>query len=570
MVRWLGPRGLAVTGMQVLLSGIFGAYSDKREIEAALKDPGESDFSGSEELWFDFLADTGDGFNPTFTTARLLAQEELQLSDDGTNHLTRRGDLLVLGGDLAYPAATAAEYRNRFLGPFAAALPARRDGSPGPTLISLAGNHDWYDGLTTFLRLFCNGRAIGAWQTEQTRSYFVARLPHGWWMMGIDLAFDFFIDEPQLSFFHRAARDLLSPGDNVILVTHRPSWLFDSVGEERLHTPIAMTNLQQFERDIIHDHGLRMPLVLAGDIHHYNRYESDDGRVQRITCGAGGAFLYPTDHLAGVLGWPDKDRMATYRQQSLYPDRRTSRRLRWGTLLAPFKNPSFIAFVAAFDIAFALIIRFSLTSGTNLRFHEVLDQTNPAKITSDILENPVGFPLLAGLAVVLVIFVDAPTWPRRIVIGLVHWLLEYALLMLVIWGVAHAVGDLPRTSFKIHLYVVSLSVTLDTLIFALGVGVICGYLASQLFSLYLFIMFTLFKRHATHAFSCQRIEDYRSCLRLHIDREGVLTLFPIGIRRVPRKWRTVSHHGGSHTFEPVDRPVEAHLIERPIRISPDR
>ena len=69
MVRWLGPRGLSATAMQVLLSTIFGAYSDKRDIQAALKQPAESDFSGHDAMWFDFLADTGDGFNPTFTTA---------------------------------------------------------------------------------------------------------------------------------------------------------------------------------------------------------------------------------------------------------------------------------------------------------------------------------------------------------------------------------------------------------------------------------------------------------------------------------------------------------------------
>lgn len=67
---------------------IFGACSDKREIQAALKAPSTTDMSGQEELWFDFLADTGDGFNPTHTTARLLAQEKLELQT--TAPFTRR------------------------------------------------------------------------------------------------------------------------------------------------------------------------------------------------------------------------------------------------------------------------------------------------------------------------------------------------------------------------------------------------------------------------------------------------------------------------------------------------
>ena len=45
-----------------------------------------------------------------------------------------------------------------------------------------------------------------------------------------------------------------------------------------------------------------------------------------------------------------------------------------------------------------------------------------------------------------------------------------------------------------------------------------GILSSQLFALYLFLMFSLFGRHATHAFSSQHIADYRSFLRLKIDR----------------------------------------------------
>jgi hypothetical protein len=555
--------------MQVLLSGIFGAYSDKREIEAALQQPGQSDFSDHEQLWFDFLADTGDGFNPTYATARLLAEPALTLSNDGTTYKTERGRLLVLGGDLAYPAATAHDYHNRFVGPYAAALPAPGDGSRPPTMVCVAGNHDWYDGLTTFLRLFCTTRAIGGWQTEQTRSYFIARLPHGWWMLGIDLAFDFFIDEPQMSFFRRAASELLSPGDKVILVTHHPSWLFDSTGEERTHSPLAMSNLQQFERDVIHQHGLRMPLVLAGDIHNYNRYEREDGETQRITAGAGGAFLYPTNHLKPEIRWPDEQGRATYLQRSVYPDARTSRRMRWGTLLAPFKNPSFILFVGAFDLVFALVVRFSLTQGTTARLHEVLDRANPAKLTADILDDPIGFVFVVGLALVLIVFADAPTLPRRVLVGLVHWLLQYSLLLLVIWGMAHATADVPITSIHFNLYVFTFGLAVDTVIFAFAVTVVGGVAASELFSLYLLVMFTLFRRHATHAFSSQRIEGYRNWLRLHIDREGGLTIFPVGLKTVPKHWRLARHPTGRPTFEPTDRPMVPTLIEDPIRIAGD-
>jgi hypothetical protein len=53
--------------------------------------------SNRRELWFDFMADTGDGGNSTYSIARLLAQPSLKM---GKLELPR-SDLLVVGGDLA-------------------------------------------------------------------------------------------------------------------------------------------------------------------------------------------------------------------------------------------------------------------------------------------------------------------------------------------------------------------------------------------------------------------------------------------------------------------------------------
>lgn len=65
------------------------------------------DFSTKEELWFDFMADTGDGGNSTYTVARLLAQQEIKIDSSqkekykiGLDTL-KRGELLLIGGDLA-------------------------------------------------------------------------------------------------------------------------------------------------------------------------------------------------------------------------------------------------------------------------------------------------------------------------------------------------------------------------------------------------------------------------------------------------------------------------------------
>jgi hypothetical protein len=47
--------------------------------------------------------------------------------------------------------------------------------------------------------------------------------------------------------------------------------------------------------------GLKLPIVLSGDTHHYSRYTGDDGVTQFITSGGGGAFLHPTHQLAPTI-----------------------------------------------------------------------------------------------------------------------------------------------------------------------------------------------------------------------------------------------------------------------------
>lgn len=58
-------------------------------------------FSERDELWFDFMADTGDGGNSSYSVARLLAQPTIRVWNNGSLTTLPRGNLLLLGGDLA-------------------------------------------------------------------------------------------------------------------------------------------------------------------------------------------------------------------------------------------------------------------------------------------------------------------------------------------------------------------------------------------------------------------------------------------------------------------------------------
>src|SRR5690242_8388236 len=287
-VRWLAPAQLLRTAVQAGLAAAFSTFTDKRELQRNFPaDPLALAPDSDGGCWIDFMADTGDGFDSTFTVASLLAAEELMVTGpDGERHRLPRGRLLVLGGDEVYPTASSERYEDRLKGPLRTALHAedvRRnlDGDSGrvppPLLLALPGNHDWYDGLTAFLRVFGQRRRIGGWQTLQGRSYFVMQLPNGWWLAGLDSQLGSEIDDPQLDFFRTQLTERLQPGDGVILCCASPAWV---------RTPKdarAFDSYHFFERTVVSEvtdpvtgrarpTGARVRLWVTGDDHHYARY----------------------------------------------------------------------------------------------------------------------------------------------------------------------------------------------------------------------------------------------------------------------------------------------------------
>jgi hypothetical protein len=68
-VRWLSPGELWRTAIKVVLSSVFASYADKREVQEALEATPLAVRSPNGELWLDFVADLGDGFDATRTVA---------------------------------------------------------------------------------------------------------------------------------------------------------------------------------------------------------------------------------------------------------------------------------------------------------------------------------------------------------------------------------------------------------------------------------------------------------------------------------------------------------------------
>ncbi|GER47282.1 calcineurin-like metallo-phosphoesterase super family protein [Striga asiatica] len=81
--------------MQAAMSRVEDASSIKQD------DLFYDQFSEQDELWFDFMADTGDGGNSSYSVARLLAQPCIRVRSNNSLLTLQRGGLLLIGGDLA-------------------------------------------------------------------------------------------------------------------------------------------------------------------------------------------------------------------------------------------------------------------------------------------------------------------------------------------------------------------------------------------------------------------------------------------------------------------------------------
>ena len=534
MVDWLHPGQLVSTGLKQTTAKTFGAYADKRETQAAMAMPREDDFpfdvdfdysNEGDELWFDYIADLGDGFDATYTMARLLAT-----GIDSEKGTLQQGRFVVLGGDQVYPTASRDEYEHRFLGPYQAANPWSAKLNH---LYALPGNHDWYDGLTSFLRIFCQtrkagdgGRWIGAWRTQQRRSYFALRLPHDWWIWGIDSQLESDLDRPQVEYFTRLAAAMLElPGEpsrqKIILMTAEPNWVFCGDEEAKAkQCPISATafnTLMWFENRLIRRNGFTLPLAVAGDLHHYVRYTSTDSATHRVTSGGGGAYLMGTHQMPGAIRLPegttettvDQMPVRVYKQQHAYPHPDQSTSLTENVLFLPLRNKWFASLLGAAYAMLALSMFrwsvFSLVAGALLIWAFV------SYTDASVKHQPL-----------------AKTWQ-----GWVHGGLHVGLAT-VCWQLAMFLAAfLPRMPNW-------LKVTAEASIvsaFAFFVGYFFG---GVLFARYLLWSSTTSGAHTEELFSSMAITGFKNFLRMNIDRDGRLHVYAVGVDEVPSQYEFVA------------------------------
>jgi hypothetical protein len=579
MVGWFDPGQLFSTGFKSVVSLFVGEQSDRRIVQALAsrrheyydhsihytegrRGPIPRKDRPRDELWLDFISDTGDGWNSTYAVAYAASQRALTVAGDAGTVTLPRADVLVFGGDQVYPSPSREEYQRRLVAPYAAAF---GDDTPieRPHVYAVPGNHDWYDGLSAFTRLFCSdigGRRFAGWWTRQRRSYFVLKLPHNWWLVGSDGQLQSDLDVPQIEYFREIVVRHMKAGDKAILCLSMPAWVYTEK-YKMTGRVFDETDLIFLREEVFARHGVDVKVYLAGDLHHYRRHEETAATavrgapIQKITAGGGGAFLHPTHEedvsLLSEEAVTEDSRPRAFALKATYPDMRRSARLTWQNLKFLARNPRFGIVPATVYLMTCWLVGASVGDTVPRTPWRAL------RITLDAFGANPGLALwIFAIVGCFLAFTDTNSRAYRVIGGLAHCAAHLAAMFYIGWG-ARVLADqfVPDDN-------ILRSLTTGTLIFAGGWGA-----GSFVMGIYLLISLNVFGRHSEEAFSGLRVEDFKHFLRLHIDRAGTLTIWPIRIERVPRRWRDRAETDGTQSRVVPDEPLVTDLIEPAIVLS---
>jgi hypothetical protein len=458
--------------------------------------------------------------------------------------------VLVLGGDQAYPFATMEEYRNRLVGPFRSVLPWTWRTR---WLFAIPGNHDWYDGLASFVKQFCQGRWVGGWRSTQTRSYFALALPHNWHLWAVDVALGTDIDSGQLDYFEERAR-ALEPGAQIVLCSAKPTWTAAQHDDST-----ASDVLEYFERTVIGDRAA-LRLTLSGDLHLYAHYAADDGE-SKIIAGGGGAYLSPTHHLATPVRHPslpaseaaDGVSPKRFELRHVFPSKDESGRLRRRIFGQIYRNRGFFLVAAS---AYALVAM-AVPADRIFRPAELL-QTVAALL-------PVTLTALVLFGALYVFTASAQvSRRRRRATAALHTALHLAMVVGVV-------------DLLLQLSGIAAADPWMRAVLGAAVGAVLGPLVV---AVYLWSADHV-RVNGDELYAACANQTYKNFLRLRVDRTG-LTVYPIGVRR-PTGWRFDSNASPEPPGDAIERgewasrawfrptdAIEPELIERPIHIPPQR
>lgn len=546
MVDWYAPIELTQTGLRALASTALGAMIDTRTI-LSIKANAEDcvfdysrDKSGQdrETFSFDYTADTGDGFNSTYSMAYLFTSNELDV--EGVDSKLKRSELVILGGDEVYPVANKDAYFHRLISPFKQAAKDLRvalstAGSKArldkKDLFMIPGNHDWYDGLGSMSRRFFSyvtpgeenvfgqqrkPRELGQFHTHQPQGYFVIVLPHGWEIWAVDIQLGNDIDPDQFAFFSWRSESLSSES-KVIICSAVPTIVY---GKDRDKGPLTF-GLNRIS-GLVRGKGARTCAQFAGDVHNYQRYEVPKTSArdinytrQHVVCGGGGAFLHPNH------SFHHDDGISERRDPKMrYPSRDQSKALSRRILLFPFKH---IGMCVLIGLLYVLMF-----------WHEGPPGSSVSELSAYVVNHPVTLLLLA-----VALFGCMGFAKKKRIWGLLHGAAHVAAAVL-----SWKAGDLAvQWLANMHWLQGLEPITWRVVTFLVG-----GALGGSIFGFYLYASLNWFRIHRNEAFSSLSSPHYKSFLRCEVESDGSLTVNVIGVDQTASE---TEHH-----------PVKTHLVER--------
>ncbi|MET7704358.1 metallophosphoesterase [Streptomyces sp. NPDC005485] len=313
-LSWLNPKTLWPARNGVLASWFGDPTGRTRsrwvEQQAAAGAPSDGVIRRKEEDHFSFMVigDTGEGDEPQYA----VVPGFLKVSE-GTR-------FTVLASDVIYPVGSTDDYGTKFHRPY--------QDYQAP-IYAIPGNHDWYDDLHGFMRVFCDAPPLAPqpvprssvrdrlrsllWHkphpadeqrlaaARQLRSSPAqqARQPGPYWavdagpvrIIGIDTGLLGTVDAEQGRWLREVSRGPLPK----ILVTGSPLYV------DGKHHPCPIDGGGTVD-DIVRDPEHRYAAVIGGDIHNYQRYPVPvgDRTIQYVVSGGGGAFMHATHTIPRV------------------------------------------------------------------------------------------------------------------------------------------------------------------------------------------------------------------------------------------------------------------------------
>ncbi|MEU1405403.1 metallophosphoesterase [Streptomyces sp. NPDC005728] len=313
-LSWLSPRTLWAARNGVLASW-FGDPTGRtrsrlvaRQAEAGA--PADKVIRRDVPDRFSFLVigDTGEGDDCQYAVVPGL----LKVGQDT--------DFAVIASDVIYPVGSADDYDSKFFRPYQ---------DYRAPIYAIPGNHDWYEDLGAFMRVFCADAPPPAPEPAPrplTRAWWRSLLwhrpraadgqrladarklrsapeqqgvqPGPYWaidagpvrIVGIDTGLLGTIDAEQGAWLREVSRG----PQRKILITGSPLYVD---GE---HHPCAIEGGGTVD-DIVRDPEHHYVAAIGGDIHNYQRYPVDvDGRTIQYVVAGGGAFMHATHTIPRV------------------------------------------------------------------------------------------------------------------------------------------------------------------------------------------------------------------------------------------------------------------------------